>query len=414
MGVIHERAKIGDLKGLQELLADPDTAGEGHPSVVDWALTTGVDPNAATVAGDTALILASAHGHLDVVKKLTAHGADVNRANDHGNTALHYACIWRFKDIALHLAKEANAHVAVKNKYHRTPLGRTSAEIKGLLADELKKAQVVQAKARTFAEAKEEAKMRFMAKGGIDWEISSTSVQIHEKLSSSASAEVFTGQWNGYTVAIKRPLSQDKFGAGEIKALKAEIQAIRSVWSSSAGFTQLCILTEYYPYGDAHLFLHDASIELSPAQAMRMAMEVVKGMMFLHEQNPPIYHYNLKTQNVMLIEDGSIKLTDYGFPPTTSPLHPRHIHPRQLRNAQWCAPELLSTKPEDVTDWAAVDVYAFGIMLFEIVTRMEPYAGMNSMHVGMKAKLMRWAWHGKAKERPTFKQAHDMLMAIKF
>lgn len=47
---------------------------------------------------------------------------------------MHYACIWRFRDIAVYLAKEAGARVAVQNKYNRTPLARTSDEIKSLLA----------------------------------------------------------------------------------------------------------------------------------------------------------------------------------------------------------------------------------------------------------------------------------------
>ena len=81
---------------------------------------------------------------------------------------------------------------------------------------------------------------------------------------------------------------------------------------------KVAILTEFFTFGDAYQFLHDASLELSPAQAMKMATDVAKGeanypiawnsltpciaagLLFLHEQNPPLYHHNLRAQNVMV------------------------------------------------------------------------------------------------------------------
>ncbi|KAJ3042984.1 hypothetical protein HDV00_006291 [Rhizophlyctis rosea] len=456
MSTLHEKARAGDLDGLKDEAVSWEDNEEaeginardlhertvlhiacqnGFPDIVDWAITNGVDINSLSVAGDTALILAATNGHLEIVKKLTASGADVNRANDHGNTALHYACMWRYKDIAVHLAQDMGAIVAVKNKYSKTPLQRTSKEIQDALADVAKNAPVVQAKARTFAEAKEEAKMRFMAKGGVDWEISPGAMVIQDEIAISHTSDTFKGMWNGYAVAIKIPRDQDTFDMDQIKTIKAEIQNIRKVFHTNlvpilaACVTppKVAILTEFFPFGNAHQFLHDASLELSPAQAIRMAIDVAKGMSFLHEQNPPLYHHKLRSQNVMLVEDGSVKLTDYGF--HTSILNHRILHPKRIHNAETVAPEVLQEK--EVTDWAAVDVYAFGILLYEIVTRQYPYPGMTAMHVGLKvaledarpevpeyvpeglAKLMKWSWDKDPTKRPNFKQINEMLAAIR-
>jgi len=53
----------------------------------------------------------------------------VNIANDHGNTALHYACFWRYTEIAEFLVLNG-AIVNIANKYFKVPLDRTSDEIK--------------------------------------------------------------------------------------------------------------------------------------------------------------------------------------------------------------------------------------------------------------------------------------------
>ncbi|KAJ3057183.1 hypothetical protein HK097_011188 [Rhizophlyctis rosea] len=456
MAALHERTAAGDLEGLKEALIGIDDESEGinardlheqtilhiacqngHTDIVEWALENKAQVDCLTVAGDTALITAATNGQLDIVKKasLTAAGADVNRANDHGNTALHYACMWRFKDIALHLAKEAGATVAVKNKYSKTPLSRTSKEIQDALAEEAKNAPVVQAKARTFAEAKEEAKIRFMAKGGVDWEISPGAMQIQEQIATSATSDTFKGLWNGYAVAVKSLKDQENLDLDQVKAVKAEIQAIRKVFhpnlvpilAACVTPPKVAILTEFFPFGDAYNFLHDASLELSPTQAMKMATDVAKALLFLHEQNPPLYHHNLRSQNVMLIEDGSVKLIDYGF--HSSIFNHRVLHPRRIYNLENIAPEILTEK--EITDWAAVDVYAFGILLYEIVTRQYPYPGVTPMSLGMKvaledarpqileyvpeglAKLMTWSWDKDPKKRPTMKQVNDMLTAIR-
>ncbi|TPX63279.1 hypothetical protein SpCBS45565_g06735 [Spizellomyces sp. 'palustris'] len=456
MGVIHDKAKAGDLEGIQAHVNDPETASEasaerdlhentvlhiackyGHELIVDWALEQpNVQVDALNVAGDTALILAASKGRLGVVKKLVSRGANVNHANDHGNTALHYACFWRHKEVAVYLAQDAGAHVAIKNKYQRTPLLRTSEEIKEALKAEAAVARTVQSNARTFAQAKEEAKQRFLAKGGIDWEITATSVQTTPTpLSRSRHFLTRRGRWNNYDVIIKTPLDQTNIISDDLGTLISEIATIRKLFHPNLLVIlgacvvppNIGVLTEVVPYGDAWTFLHDASVDMSPEVAMGMAVGVCRGMAFLHEQDPPILHGNLKSQNVMLMDDGTVKLTDYGL---TSPIYnPRAtLSNRYLSNAEWLAPEILRGYDPTINR-KAVDVYAFGMMLHEIVTRGWPYEDMNSMHVGMRvllenmrpeipgyvpgnlAQLMTMCWALEPSSRPSFTSALEILLS---
>ncbi|KAJ3155901.1 hypothetical protein HDU89_005459 [Geranomyces variabilis] len=473
---IHERAKTGDLPGIESLLADPEYAGQGasdrdlhentvlhiackhgRTAVVEWALAqSGIDLNALNVAGDTPLILSASQGSLEIVKMLVAKGADVNRANDHGNTAMHYACFWRYRDIAVYLGKEAGAWVAIKNKYQKTPLGRTSDEIKDLLREEAAGTRTVQAPARTFAQAKEEAKVRFLAKGGVDWEITATSVQTHPKpLSSTIYFITRRGRWNNYDVVIRTPADQTKVSADDVRALKTEISHLRKLFHANllpllaacATPPNVGVLTEFVPSGDLWTFLHDPGVEMTMEMALGIAEGVCKGMKFLHEQEPPVVHTNLKSQNILLMPDVTPKITDYGF--TTALFNPlRAASSKYLCRTEWLAPEVLRgmdganagggggggdiTSPtvgvggggsgagESVTDWRPVDSYAFGMLLHEIVTRAWPYEVMNAMVVGMRvllegvrpeipsyapdnlAKLMKECWVAKPADRPSF------------
>jgi ankyrin repeat protein len=59
----------------------------------------GLDVNAHTYGGDTALILASSNGLTEVVRLLLEHKANINARNDNGNDALTHASLNRHTDV---------------------------------------------------------------------------------------------------------------------------------------------------------------------------------------------------------------------------------------------------------------------------------------------------------------------------
>ena len=81
------------------------------------------------------------------------------------------------------------------------------------------------------------------------------------------------------------------------------------------------IMTEYCFGGSLFSLLHEKqSIRLTFKQRYRMALDIAKGMNFLHIQEPPILHRDLKSLNLLLAEEVrsendhvQVKVTDFGL-----------------------------------------------------------------------------------------------------
>ena len=78
---------------------------------------------------------------------------------------------------------------------------------------------------------------------------------------------------------------------------------------------------------------------------------------------------DLKPANLLLSESLRVKITDFGFAQLRQIVHQREEQPRG--SVFWMPPELLMGKP-----WSsAVDLFSFGVVLWQLVTRRVLYAG---------------------------------------
>jgi hypothetical protein len=133
------------------------------------------------------------------------------------------------------------------------------------------------------------------------------------------------------------------------------------------------IVTEWMPGGTLYHDLHKTR-RLNPTQLTIAAVDIARGIEYLHARS--IVHRDLKTLNVLLTDDGFARICDFGFS--------RHVRTSDAKmtgnvgTPHWMAPEVLAGS--GVYD-EKVDVYAFAIVLWELLVKKLPYTGMESTEI---------------------------------
>ncbi|KAF8817853.1 Tyrosine kinase-like (TKL) protein, partial [Cardiosporidium cionae] len=131
-----------------------------------------------------------------------------------------------------------------------------------------------------------------------------------------------------------------------------------------------CLVTEYIPNGSLFDLLHVDNFTLSLKQCFRTAIEICCGMVYLHHHG--ILHCDLKSSNILISEYGHVKICDFGLASLAEyPMEedlPRHMG--CVGSLHWMAPEVL--RGEGMTK--ASDIYSFGVILWEMLTREIPRA----------------------------------------
>ena len=105
--------------------------------------------------------------------------------------------------------------------------------------------------------------------------------------------------------------------------------------------------------------------QLEPHEVARLIAEISKGLHAIHEQG--VVHRDLKLSNVMVSENGAVKIADFGVArPEVSDLT---CTDEIVGSATHMSPEVWKGNP--IT--AATDLYSLGIMAFELLTRQLPF-----------------------------------------
>ncbi|KAL2935993.1 Serine/threonine-protein kinase HT1 [Bienertia sinuspersici] len=130
-----------------------------------------------------------------------------------------------------------------------------------------------------------------------------------------------------------------------------------------------CIITEYMAGGSLRKYLHQQEPYSVPlGLVLKLALDIARGMQFLHSQG--ILHRDLKSENLLLGDDMCVKVADFGISCLESQIGSAKGFTGTYR---WMAPEMI--KEKDHTK--KVDVYSFGIVLWEIMTALTPFDNMT-------------------------------------
>ncbi|GFP96331.1 serine/threonine-protein kinase ht1 [Phtheirospermum japonicum] len=129
-----------------------------------------------------------------------------------------------------------------------------------------------------------------------------------------------------------------------------------------------CIITEYLSEGSLRSYLHKHKDPLPLSKLLSMALDIARGMEYIHSQG--VIHRDLKPENILITEDFRLKVADFGIACEEAYCDLLVDDPGTYR---WMAPEMIKRKRYG----RKVDVYGFGLILWELVAGTIPYEDMT-------------------------------------
>jgi GAF domain-containing protein len=255
-------------------------------------------------------------------------------------------------------------------------------------------------------------------------------IEMLNTIGAGSYGEVYKANVRGRVVAVKK-LHVKSIKAEQVEAFCQEASLMCQLQHPNiVGFVgavtdpaSLCIITEYCNRGSLADLLLNHAVPMTFQQKMQFAYDAAEGMKYLHASNPVILHRDLKSDNLLVTEDWRIKVGDFGLTRFMSAKKAM----TQVGTPMWMAPEIIMGKK--YTEKA--DVYAFGIILWELLTRLEPYEDKEPMQIvvqvvneGLRpmmtrefdhsplAPLIRDCWAANPDERPSFEIIAERLQSM--
>ncbi|XP_064949686.1 serine/threonine-protein kinase STY46 isoform X5 [Musa acuminata AAA Group] len=305
------------------------------------------------------------------------------------------------------------------------------------------------------------------------WEINFQLLKFGNKVASGSYGDLYRGTYCSQDVAIKvlkpervnvdmqREFAQEVF----IMRLVLFVQLISIIFSTSSGLSvysanstisclfrdfrkvrhknvvqfigactkppSLCIVTEFMSGGSVYDFLHKQKGVFKLPALLRVAIDVSKGMNYLHQNN--IIHRDLKAANLLMDENEAsdfstfyqlvVKVADFGVARVKAG---SGVMTAETGTYRWMAPEVIEHKPYD----HKADVFSFGIVMWELLTAKLPYEYLTPLQaaVGVVQKglrptlpknthpkldeLLHKCWQQDPAARPDFSEILEILQLI--
>ncbi|XP_057987575.1 serine/threonine-protein kinase STY46 isoform X1 [Hevea brasiliensis] len=260
------------------------------------------------------------------------------------------------------------------------------------------------------------------------WEIDASLLKYEKKIASGSCGDLYKGTFCSQDVAIKvlrteclndklrKEFAQEVFIMRRIRH-KNVVQFIGACTRPPSP----CIVTEFMCGGNMFDFLHKQKQSFNLQSLLRVAIDVSKGMNYLHQNN--IIHRDLKAVNLLMDENGVVKVADFGIARVQDQ---SSVMTAETGTYRWMAPEVIEHNPYD----HKVDVFSFSIVLWELLTGKLPYehltplqAAVGVVQQGLRpsipkhthpklVELLERCWQKDPSLRPEFSEILELLQQL--
>uniref|UniRef100_A0A2K6VR97 Mitogen-activated protein kinase kinase kinase n=1 Tax=Onchocerca volvulus TaxID=6282 RepID=A0A2K6VR97_ONCVO len=249
--------------------------------------------------------------------------------------------------------------------------------------------------------------------------------KLHRLLGRGSYSDVWKAKCNDETVALKIINSTDEVLRGifyhEVEMMRNLVHPNVVEIMGACVYPVYAIAIEYMSCGSLYELLHESkNISYTADHAFHWASQCIDALTYIHRKG--FVHADLKTANLLLDDNCHLlKVADFG----TMVYMNNDVEYRQ-GSAPWLAPEVIAgSSPSQQSD-----IYSFGIILWEIITRMRPYndcknaeeilwsvyAGLRPPHIeDVPTKLMQMierCWQKLPAERPSIKEIEKVLTIL--
>lgn len=260
------------------------------------------------------------------------------------------------------------------------------------------------------------------------WEIDPRYLKFENKVASGSYGDLYKGTYCSQEVAIK-VLKPERINTDMQKEFAQEVFIMRKVRHKNVvqfigACTKppsLCIITEFMSGGSVYDYLHKQKGVFKLPSLLKVAIDVSKGMNYLHQNN--IIHRDLKAANLLMDENEVVKVADFGVARVKAQ---SGVMTAETGTYRWMAPEVIEHKPYD----HKADVFSFGVLLWELLTGKLPYeyltplqAAVGVVQKGLRptipkhtnpklTELLERCWQQDPALRPDFAEIIEILQQI--
>ncbi|XP_036718117.1 serine/threonine-protein kinase TNNI3K isoform X3 [Balaenoptera musculus] len=330
--------------------------------------------------GHTGLHSACYHGHIHLVQFLLDNGADMNLvacdpSRSSGEKDEQTCLMWAYE--------KGHDAIVTLLKHYKRPQDELPCNEYSQPGGDGSYVSVPSPLGKIKSMTKEKADVLLLRAGlPSHFHLQLSEIEFHEIIGSGSFGKVYKGRCRNKIVAIKRYRANTYCSKSDVDMFCREVSilcrlnhpcVIQFVGACLNDPSQFAIVTQYISGGSLFSLLHEQKRILDLQSKLIIAVDVAKGMEYLHNLTQPIIHRDLNSHNILLYEDGHAVVADFGESRFLQSLDEDNMT-KQPGNLRWMAPEVFT---QCTRYTIKADVFSYALCLWELLTGEIPFAHLK-------------------------------------